>query len=162
MKQLDEILIELHKFSVDILTLGAPITNTRLINDFEDKHGIKLPEDYKLFLFNHNGFELMGVQVYGFGNAEDINSVYDFEHYQVIYPQYNYLVPFSPDGSGNFYCFDTRKHIDRSCPIVFWVSNYEYNEDDQPEVTNENFIEWVKEVVIEWTLEEYNYDGSKK
>ncbi|MGP1535871.1 SMI1/KNR4 family protein [Prevotella heparinolytica] len=38
------------------------------------------------------------------------------------------MIPFSPDGSGNFYCFDTKvktKNGD-SNQIVFWYSNYIY------------------------------------
>jgi hypothetical protein len=162
MEQIDGVILELYKFSDKILTLGAPLNDTIVLDSFEYKHRLELPYDYKLFLLKHNGLELMGVQVYGFGYPEDIDTVYEFEHHQVIFPQYDYLVPFSPDGSGNFYCFDTRKHINKSCPIVFWVSNYEYNEHDQPEITNESFTDWLREVVIEWTLEDYDYDGSNK
>jgi hypothetical protein len=72
-------------------------------------------------------------------------------------------LPFSPDGRGNFYCFDTRDcDNNNSCSVVFWTSNYEYNDDDQPEQTNLSFSDWIEEVMIEWTLESYNYDGSEK
>lgn len=77
-------------------------------------------------------------------------------------PQPGYLSPFSPDGRGNFYCFDTRAVGNDSCPIVFWVSNYEYQVDDVPETTNGSFVDWMSEVVLDWTLEDYNYDGSPR
>ena len=162
MKYIDDIILELQKFSTVVLTLEKPLINARILDEFEKKHNVKLPDDFKYFISKHNGIDLMGVQIYGLGYSEDLESVFEFEHNQVAYPQFNYLVPFSPDGSGNFYCFDTRQQINGSCRIVFWVSNYEYTKDDQPEVTNENFADWVREVVVEWTLKDYNYDGSEK
>jgi len=74
--------------------------------------------------------------------------------------QCDYLVPFSPDGGGNHYCFDTRTINENSCNVVFWQHDYPYSEDDPPEVTNTSFTEWMKEVVIDWTLEDYDYDGN--
>ena len=93
-----------------------------------------------------------------------MESVYVREHFKVKVPQYDYLVPFSPDGQGNFYCFNTKNLTDNgdSCPIVFWVSNYIYSKDDQPEIVNNSFVDWVNEVVIGWTLEDYDYDGKLK
>lgn len=46
--------------------------------------------------------------------------------------------------------------------MVFWQHDYPYAENDLPEVTNASFSEWMKEVVIDWKLEDYNYDGSEK
>jgi hypothetical protein len=48
------------------------------------------------------------------------------------------------------------------CPIVFWVSNYIYTNEDQPEIVNESFIEFLKEVFIDWVLESFDYDGESK
>ena len=133
----------------------------KVIENFEKIHNLKLPNDYKYFLSKHDGASLMRISIYGFTGIENLVSVYEFEHNEIIYPQYDFLVPFSSDGGGNFYCFDTRNN-NESCPVVFWTSNYEYNEDDQPELTHESFSDWIKEVLIEWTLESYNYDGSDK
>lgn len=56
-----------------------------------------------------NGFSLMGDEVLGITkNKYDLVNAYQFEHYEVINSQYEYLIPFSPDGFGNSYCFDTR------------------------------------------------------
>jgi len=161
MERIDLILRELYKFSPKVLTLGEPLKDTMIVDAFEKKHNLRLPNDYKYLLSIHNGIDLMGVSIYGFTGTENLETVYEFEHNEVIYPQYDYLIPFSPDGGGNFYCFDTRNN-NESCPVVFWTSNYEYNEDDQPELTHESFSDWIKEVLIEWTLESYNYDGSDK
>jgi hypothetical protein len=75
---------------------------------------------------------------------------------------YDYLVPFSPDGFGNHYCFDTRTTNNNLCNVLFWQHNYPYSEDDPPEVTNGSFAEWLKEVAIDWTLEDHDYNGNKK
>ncbi len=104
----------------------------------------------------------MGVTVYGFNeDNESIVNVFDFEHFEVESPQFSYLVPFSPDGGGNYYCFDTSKLSNDSCIIVFWESNYQYTSDDMPDIVNESFSDWIKQVVIDWTLEDYDYNENE-
>lgn len=156
---MNDLIIELLKFSDDIVELGDSIEDDR-IKVFEEKWLLSLPNDYKDFVRRVNGFSLMGTEVYEFDSqkANSIENVYYREHFQVNYPQFPHLVPFSPDGRGNFYCIDTKSISD----IVFWTSNYEYSEEDYPEVTHSSFTNWVQEVVINWTLEDYNYDGSEK
>lgn len=158
-----EIINELKKFSSDILYLGNPIEDNR-IEHFESKNGIELPNDFKDFMKNNNGIDLMGTNVYPFlsPNTFSLEDCYYIEHFKVNLPQWQHLVPFSPDGRGNFYCLDTSKLSTNKthCPIVFWVSNYPYIQDDLPEVTNNSFIEWVQEVLIDWTLESYDYYGN--
>jgi hypothetical protein len=160
---MEKLINELLKFSDDILEVGSNIDDNR-IEDFEKLNNLKLPNDFKQFIKKVNGFSLMGTEVYGFDmtKSESLEKVYHFEHFEVIYPQYLYLVPFSPDGRGNFYCLDTSKLSNDSCPIVFWVSNYEYTESDTPETTHKSFLDWVQEIAIDWILEDYNYDGSEK
>jgi hypothetical protein len=161
---MEKIIDELSKFSKEILDLGSNIKDMR-VEEFEIQRGLTLPNDFKQFIKRVNGFSLMGTEVYAFDKekSESIEMVYQFEHFEVIIPQYLHLIPFSPDGRGNFYCLDTSKLLaNDSCHIVFWVSNYEYTETDIPENTHENFLDWVQEVVIDWTLEDYNYDGSEK
>ncbi|WP_373550637.1 SMI1/KNR4 family protein [Haliscomenobacter sp.] len=161
---MEELIQELLKFSPKILDIGSPINDNRVQN-FELKYGLLLPDDFKNFMNKHNGLNLMGTEVLCF-DISDINSienVYHFEHFEVINPQYTYLVPFSPDGGGNFYCFDTSKRSQNGdCQVVFWQSDYIYSEQDTPDFSSNNFIDWVKTVVISWTLEDYHYDGSKK
>ena len=59
-----------------------------------------------------------------------------------------HLIPFSPDGGGNYYCFDIRNNN-----IVFWDSEYDYS-NDIPEVAYNTLAEMMREVFIEWTLED--------
>lgn len=163
---IENIIMELKKFSDNIVTLNPPI-NPILIVGFEKKYQLELPNDYKYLLSQSNGINLMGDEVLGitFSNyGYDLTSTYEFEHFNVQIPQFDYLIPFSPDGGGNFYCFDTSKRTNNgnSCEIVFWCSNYEYSETDEPEITHDNLSDFISECIIGWTLENYNYDGSRK
>ncbi|PLK45792.1 SMI1/KNR4 family protein [Emticicia sp. TH156] len=161
---MENLIKELLKFSDDILEIGSTIDDNR-IEDFEQQRNLTLPLDFKQFVKRINGFSLMGTEVYGFDKdkVNAIENIYYREHFEVRMPQYSYLVPFSPDGRGNFYCLDTVNQLENGdFPIVFWVSNYEYTKEDSPEVTHNNFLDWVQEIVLDWILEDYNYDGSEK
>lgn len=166
MEKVEALIFELRRFSSAIIDLGGP-ANSTLISAFEQDNNVTLPNDYKLVIAQVNGFNLMGSEVYGvLGKAHpsslEIN--YHYEHFEVKYPQPAYLVNFSPDGGGNFYCFDTRYQTQEgnSCPIVFWLSNYLYAENDAPEVVYDSFIDFVGEVVIDWTVADYDYEGNER
>lgn len=159
-----ETLSEIALFSEKIITLGSP-TSLGEIDSFEKRTKLRLPEDYKTFLQRFNGISLLGTIVYGIVKNEismSIEEAYKFEHDDVDNPMFDYLIPFSPDGGGNHYCFDTTTFKDESCSIVFWQHDYPYSDSDKPEVTNESFASWLKEVVIDWTLEDYDYEGNSK
>lgn len=159
------IINELKKFSLNILDLGTSIKDNR-IEKFEFNNQINLPEDFKEFMKEINGFSLMGTEVYCFDEdkANSIEKLYEREHFQVNFPQYPKYVPFSADGRGNFYCLDTYNLAKdkKLCPVIFWVSNYEYTIEDQPELAFTTFGEWIEEVVIAWTLEDFDYSGNEK
>lgn len=162
----ENLIEELQKFSPKITDFGEPLA-TDIIIDFELSNNVNLPADYKRILLTFNGFNIMGSEVYGIGfnpQRPSLNSVYEIEHYRVAFPQPSYCVPFSPDGGGNFYCFDTRYLTNEgdSCPIVFWVSNFEYSTNNQPEIVYNGFIEFVEEVIVNWTLEDYDHDGKER
>jgi hypothetical protein len=160
---MDEIFEELLKFSHEILELQGQITDDRII-EFEKTYDVTIPDDFKTFISRFNGLNMMGTEVYGFhkDHPESIENIYAYEHFQVAVPQYKNLVPFSPDGRGNFYCLCADKQSHKFGAVLFWVSNYQYSKNDSPEIVNRNFTEWIKQVVIDWTLEDYNYDGTEK
>ncbi len=154
---------ELQKFSEDIIELNSPV-DFLLVEAFEKKHQLILPNDYKELLTFTNGFSLMGTGILGFNDDEtryDIESLYQAEHYEVGNPQPKYLVPFHNDGRGNHYCFDTRTLNQFSCNIVFWQHDLDYSL-NEPEIVNHNLADWIQEEVIDSTLEDYNYDGSER
>ena len=162
--QILDIYNELLKFSYSMLTLGKPIADNR-IEDFENRIEYNFPEDFKYLIKKHNGFTLNGTEVYGIEKefkGSSLDKIYDFEHYEVDNPMPKYFLPFSPDGSGNHYCLDLSRIENEICPIVFWQHDCIYENLTEIEICNLSFIEWVKEVMIDWTLEDYNYDGTEK
>jgi len=165
MKKIEQVLSELRKFSDKAIEWSHPVKEND-IDSFERKYQLNLPADYKYLLIQTNGFELMGNEVYGLNveDKEDLGKVYHFEHYEVGFSIYSHLVPFSSDGGGNFYCFNTLKLTEKkeSCQIVFWTSGYEYTITDEPEITHQSFSDWVQEILIDWTLEDYDYNGNEK
>ena len=160
----ENLLNELYKFSTDVLTLGEPIKDDRLEN-FEKKIGYILPDDFKYILKKHNRISLFGVELIGYDEEfqkSSLEEVYKFEHFDVSNKMPSQFVPFSPDGRGNHYCLDLSKYVDGLTPIVFWQWDFMYEKLSDIEVCNDNFADWMKEVMIEWNLEEFNYDGSEK
>ena len=165
-QEMDEVIAELQKFTSRILDWREPV-NPILIERFEATFGVKLPEDYKYLLSITNGFSLMGDNVLGVIDKEknyDLFMCYNIEHFEVVVPQYKHLIPFSPDGGGNFYCFDTHVKTNGgdSNQIVFWYSNYEYSESDPPEVTHQSLADYIKNWIIALTLEDYDYNGDRR
>lgn len=165
-KQVDDIIGELKKFSSRLCEFSQPVIS-EYVDRFEDEFEVKLPNDYKYLLAITNGFSLMGDRILGItwsDYGDDLCSVYKYEHNDVLIPQYKHLVPFCPDGGGNFYCFDTQVSTNggNSNRIVFWCSNYNYTESDIPEITHNCLADFINECIIGWTLEDYDYEGHKK
>ena len=155
---------EIEKFSNSLLSLNKPVAEKEIIS-FEKKFDLILPSDFKMLLRKYNGIDLAGTNIYGIQKGKisySLEECYQFEHYEVENRMPLYLVPFSPDGGGNHYCFDTRVINENSCPIVFWQHDFSYSSERPPEIVNASLADWVKEVMIDWTLEDYNYDGTEK
>lgn len=155
---------ELSQFSVKILSFATPIVDDRL-EVFEKVVGYSFPFDFKFFLKRSNGFSLLGIVVFGIGiefKDSSLAVIYDYEHRQVHNKMPLHFLPFSEDGRGNHYCLDLHRLNDHVCPVVFWQHDYDYISLDEVETCNDSFVSWVKEVMIEWILERYNYDGSEK
>jgi hypothetical protein len=166
MTDVEAVVEELRKFAPAVCERGDPV-NPDLMAAFDRATGLTLPADYRAVIACVNGFSVMGSKVYGLCGPDkpvSLEAVYRREHVEVLVPQPAYLVPFSSDGSGNFYCFDTRypSTSTGSCPVVFWVSNYRYTEMDPPEVVYPTFLAFVQEVIIAWALEDYDYNGNKR
>ncbi len=152
------------KFDDTLLTLEEPIIDNRL-EAFETKNSIKLTNEFKFMLKRHNGFSLSGTEVYGIGKeygAKSLDILYDNEHSN--FPDFitKDIIPFSPDGAGNHYCLDLTKSTIETCPIIFYQHDFEYKDINDIETCNNSFAEWIDDVMISWTLEDYNYNGSSK
>ncbi|QOW10077.1 SMI1/KNR4 family protein [Kaistella flava (ex Peng et al. 2021)] len=155
---------ELYKFSTDILYLGEDIRDSRIEN-LEEEIGFKLPKDFIYIIKKHNGITLAGTEVYGLSvdlKGNSLDAIYKFEHFEVENIMPKNFFPFSPDGQGNHYCLDLSKLENNTCPVLFWQWDFEYENLEDVEVCNDNFIDWVQEVMIKWTLQTYNYNGTEK
>jgi hypothetical protein len=133
--------------------------------EFETQIGFELPFDFKYILTKHNSFALAGTEVLGLDKRfkdASLDKVFYFEHEEVGNPMFSEFVPFSPDDGGNHYCLDVSRLGDNKCPVVFWQHDYSYSNKAEVETCNDSFIDWIKEVMIAWTLEEFNYDGSER
>lgn len=162
MNEYEQILNELYKFDNSILELGSEISDNRL-EKFELQIQFTLPNTFKTLISKHNSFSLMGTVVYGIGEefrGISFDKVYDFEHFQIGNPMPKELFPFSPDGRGNHYCLDLSEP--ENSKVVFWQHDVNYVTKNEIEVCNDSFCSWIKEVMIDWTLKNYNYDGTDK
>ncbi|MBO5747760.1 MAG: SMI1/KNR4 family protein [Muribaculaceae bacterium] len=163
--KLNKIIAELRKFSNNMIAWEAPVSIIA-VEAFENEIGFSLPSDYIDFLSISNGLTMSTDIVGIFNDAEhyDLIKMYEFEHKDVYNPMPSYLVPFSPDGFGNHYCFDTSRPTcnGKSCEIVFWQHDLEYDEKHVPEITHICFLDFIQEIMINDTLKYYDYDGNEK
>ncbi len=164
-EECDLLIAELYKFDTSIIYLGPAINDERL-EIFEKEVGLEFPSDFKYIIKRHNGISLTGTEIYGLEKelrGSSLDELYRYEHQEEIYNAMpNEFLPFSPDGRGNHYCLNLSKLINGICPVVFWQHDFIYKNIEEVEECNDNFISWIKEVMIEWTLQEYNYDGTEK
>jgi cell wall assembly regulator SMI1 len=164
MAKLNEIFEELMKFNPRLRTFKEGISQEK-IQAFEAGHNLSLPNDYKEFLKRTNGFSLRGTTIYGIyddSKTFSLNEAFQIEHFEVENVMPMHFIPFSPDGGGNHYCFDVSRSNQNSCKVVFWQHNLSYDDEFLPEEISDSFVDWAKEVLIDWKLEDYDYDGNDR
>lgn len=155
---LKQIIKEFGRFSSTIKASTAPACESDIIA-FEHNKSVILPTEYKQLLSYSNGIMLMGDEIYGVGTSclgQSLETTYQIEHYMVENPMMEYLIPFSPDGFGNHYCFDSRNGT-----IVFWQHDLPACDNIANPVYGSLF-EMIDEVFFKWTLEYYDYFGNKR
>ena len=150
---------ELQKYDGSVVSFGKGALE-REIKETEMCIGLTLPDQYKEFVRMHNGLEFMCEYILRVGNnvqpsAFSMNEVYFYEHFESHNPMPIHLIPFSPDGYGNHYCFDMLNNG----VVVFWQHDLDYN-NKQPEVVYQSMVEMIRDVFINWS--DVNYDGTSK
>jgi hypothetical protein len=122
---------------------GTELDNLKAISAFEKEYNIKFPQEYiTLVRFRDGGLLKKDLFFYQDGQRKR-NCVADFlcwqketlgENecipYEVNNPPEFFprgLIPFAPDGGGNYLCFDYR-NCKENPPIVFWHHEVEENE----------------------------------
>lgn len=146
---IDSIIQRIQDFKEEYVECFDPISDDAL-QLAQENIPFQLPADYIRLLQFSNGILICGEEVLGINHKPfDLIKAYKTEHEatQVYMP--SHIVPFAPDGRGNYYCFDAQQ----GNQIVFWVTNYQYSEEDKPEVVNSDFCDWFNEVMIDWCIE---------
>ncbi|MEO6980532.1 MAG: SMI1/KNR4 family protein [Mucilaginibacter sp.] len=164
-KRCDLLITQLQKFDASIVFLGSTINDKRL-ELFENEIGFELSLDFKYIIKKHNRIILHGTEIYGFDKhlrGCSLDEIYQYEHNEEVYNTMpSEFLPFSPDGRGNHYCLNLSKLINGICPVIFWQHDFVYKNLEEVEECNGDFISWIKEVLIEPMLEDYDYDGTEK
>jgi hypothetical protein len=155
-----DIINELKKFSERLVQFNEPLEEQKLI-EFEKKYSIILPKDYKELMLFSDGFSLSGSELMPLLIKNKSNTA-EFIYTELTNELPKGFLPISPDGAGNYYCLILTELNEHSCPVAFWQHDYEYSANDLPEVANKSFLEFIKEVFIDWTLEEYGHNGKRK
>ncbi|MBK7636960.1 MAG: SMI1/KNR4 family protein [Saprospiraceae bacterium] len=53
-----------------------------------------------------------------------------------------HIIPFSPVGNGDFYCFDIKDGLkDGVCPVIYW--QWDYSSPNDYEYLADSFVEWL-------------------
>jgi cell wall assembly regulator SMI1 len=164
MESIDELIRHILRFSPKLRHLNDGASEAKIVQ-FENTYQLELPSDFKAFLLIANGIALLESTVFGIFDESvpvSLNGAYKYEHLEVENKMPKYLVPFSPDGRGNHYCFDCSTHLNDSCKVVFWEYDVLYDVNDPPEIVDNSFTEWAQQVLVDWKLLDINYDGTMR
>lgn len=146
---IDSIIQRIQDFKEEYVECFDPISDDAL-QLAQENIPFQLPADYIRLLQFSNGILICGDEVLGINHKPfDLIKAYKTEHEATQMRMPSHIVPFAPDGRGNYYCFDAQQ----GNQIVFWVTNYQYSEEDKPEVVNFDFCDWFNEVMIDWCIE---------
>lgn len=146
---IDSIIQRIQDFKEEYVECFDPISDDAL-QLAQENIPFQLPADYIRLLQFSNGILICGDEVLGINHKPfDLIKAYKTEHEATQMRMPSHIVPFAPDGRGNYYCFDAQQ----GNQIVFWVTNYQYSEEDKPEVVNSDFCDWFNEVMIDWCIE---------
>lgn len=155
---LNSFINEFEKFSDRLKGVTDPVSEQEL-SEYLKSTKFSLPEEYLQLLSYSNGISLTGDEIYGIGPnclGLSLEKAYHIEHDLVGNPMPKRLIPFAPDGYGNHYCFDSK---DGS--VYFWQHDLSRKRNLEEPVYSDLF-EMIQEVFFDWTLQQFNYDGSEK
>lgn len=120
----------------------------------EEELSINLPESYKAFQLDLGDIDGAKLEIYSVKTPQEgminIIGITQSERTECFPNMPSYLVPFSGNGGGDSYCFDTSKIINGECPIVFW--DHTSDPEQEPEVVAVDFLEWI-DSEIKWRQE---------
>ncbi len=125
------------------------------IKDAENELEIELPESYRAFQLEFGNFDWGILEVHSvktpFLGVSNIVGITLSERTECHPNMPTHLIPFSDNGGGDSYCFDTSNYTDKECQVVFW--DHTDSKNQKPEVVAKDFLEWI-EKEIEWRAED--------
>ncbi len=118
------------------------------IADAERELGCAFPESYKRFQKEFG--EGSGIiDIYGVKPLpppmQNIVGITMSERHDCFPSMTFHLIPFSDNGGGDSYCFDTSFFESGECPVVLW--DHEGIEDQQPERCGNTFLDWLEKTL---------------
>ncbi|MBK7635500.1 MAG: SMI1/KNR4 family protein [Saprospiraceae bacterium] len=100
-----------------------------------------LPEDYLFFMNWSNGLYVFGLDILGIGNERsDLIENINWEQKKSNNLMPKHIIPFSPVGNGDFYCFDIKDGLkDGVCPVIYW--QWDYSSPNDCEYLADSFVD---------------------
>lgn len=128
-------------------------TTDEAISQAEKALGFAFPPSFRQWLLNNNGRQLEYVTIKPVFDERDPRSTFDslvrefqlnwlawLENFEEEKETFEHLLPFSPTGSGDYYCFDYSRCAENGeCPVVFW--SHETGECQDRAANFEEFLE---------------------
>lgn len=115
---------------------------------------IVLPEDYLFFMSWSNGLYILGLDILGIGNERsDLLDNIRREQNETNNLMQKHIIPFSPVGNGDFYCFDIKEGLKEGvCLVIYW--QWDYSTPVNYEFLAGSFVDWLAITINEMIEEE--------
>lgn len=121
---------------------------------FVKPNDLILPEDYLYFMKWSNWFSIFGLEILGIGNERfDLLKHVQREQNETNNLMPQFLVPFSPVGNGDYYCFDIKDGLkEGTCPVVYW--QWDCSSPEEYEILADSFVDWLAFTINDMMEEE--------
>lgn len=148
-----ELLVRVRADRSNLFAEGTPASEITELELYVKGLGMRLPEDYLLFLKEFDGGEFLFGRMHCI-TANGAGFFYFKEELEQFYEKAPTarkakFLPFADDYGGNFYCFDTKSFKKDRCPVVLWV--HELEGDQEPETIADSFEEFIEDAYGEET-----------
>lgn len=137
-----------------LMTLDEDDLGTNSIVPFTKPTDLVLPDDYLFFLNWSNGIYIVGIELLGVGNEKfDLLSHIKREQNDTNNLIPKHIIPFSPVGNGDYYCFDIKEGLKEGvCPVIYW--QWDYSTPDNYEFLAGSFVDWLATTINDMMEEE--------
>jgi hypothetical protein len=150
----EEIIEKCEALKSFLMTLDEDDLGTNFKVPFVKPLDLILPDDYIFFMEWSNWISVLGLEILGIGNERSdlIENIY-WEQNKSNNLMPKYIIPFSPVGNGDFYCFDIKGGLKEGiCPVIYW--QWDYSSQDDYELLADSFVDWLAITINEMLEEE--------